>query len=77
MSAGWFGYFHHCHWNVYTGLDGYIRGRLRGILRKRRGGRGRARGIGDNTRWPDRYFVERGLYSLSRAHVRSAQPLTG
>ncbi len=34
---GWFGYFKHCHWNVFTDLDSWIRGRLRSILRKRRG----------------------------------------
>ena len=28
---GWFGYFRHCHWNVFTTLDGWIRGRLRSI----------------------------------------------
>ena len=29
---GWFGYFRHCHWNVFTDLDGWIRGRLRSIF---------------------------------------------
>jgi RNA-directed DNA polymerase len=73
---GWFGYFRHCHWNVYTDLDGYIRGRLRGILRKRRGSRGRGRGL-DHQRWPNTYFDEHKLYSLARAHARFASPLTG
>ncbi len=25
---GWFGYFKHCHWNVFTDVDGWIRMRL-------------------------------------------------
>jgi RNA-directed DNA polymerase len=73
---GWFGYFRHCHGNVYTGLDGWIRMRLRSILRKRVGRRGRGRGA-DHQRWPNAYFAEQGLYSLSTAHVRYFQSLTG
>jgi RNA-directed DNA polymerase len=73
---GWFGYFRHCHWNVYTDLDGWIRMRLRSILRKRAGRRGRGRGT-DHQRWPNAYFAEQGLYSLSTAHVRFLQSLTG
>jgi RNA-directed DNA polymerase len=73
---GWFGYFRHCHGNVYTGLDGWIRMRLRSILRRRVGRRGRGRGA-DHQRWPNAYFAAQGLYSLSTAHVRFFQSLTG
>jgi RNA-directed DNA polymerase len=65
---GWFTYFRHCHWSVFRDLDGWIRGRLRSILRKRRKRRGRARGT-DHQRWPNAYFDEHGLYSLNAAHV--------
>ena len=73
---GWFGYFRHCHWSVYTTLDGWIRGRLRSILRKRTGRRGRGRGA-DHQRWPNKFFADLGLYSLSSAHGRLHQSLTG
>jgi len=73
---GWFGYFRHCHWNVYTTLDGWIRMRLRSILRKRAGRRGRGRGK-DHQRWPNEYFADLGLHSLRRAHGRLLQSLTG
>jgi RNA-directed DNA polymerase len=73
---GWFTYFRHCHWNVYTDLDSWVRGRLRSILRKRRGRRGRGRGA-DHQRWPNVFFAEQGLYSLSAAHVRFGQSPTG
>jgi RNA-directed DNA polymerase len=76
MLHGWFGYFRHCHWNVYTGLDSWLRMRLRSILRKRAGRRGRGRGA-DHQRWPNAYFAEQGLYSLSTAHVRFLQSLPG
>ena len=69
---GWFTYFRHCHWTVFRDLDGWIRGRLRSILRKRRKRRGRARGR-DHQRWPNAFFDEHGLYSLHAAHVRFVQ----
>jgi RNA-directed DNA polymerase len=65
---GWFTYFRHSHWRVFRDLDGWIRGRLRSILRKRQHRRGRARGK-DHQRWPNHFFDELGLYSLNQAHV--------
>lgn len=73
---GWFGYFRHCFWNVYTDLDSWIRMRLRSILRKRAGRRGRGRGT-DHQRYPNRYFADHGLFSLHAAHGRLGQSLTG
>lgn len=73
---GWFGYFRHCFWNVYTDLDSWIRGRLRSILRKRAGRRGRGRGA-DHQRWLNQYFADHGLLSLHAAHGRLCQSLTG
>jgi RNA-directed DNA polymerase len=69
---GWFTYFRHCHWSLFRELDGWTRGRLRSILRKRHGRRGRGRGR-DHQRWPNAYFDEQGLYSLAMAHARFAQ----
>jgi len=69
---GWFTYFQHCHWSIFRDLDGWVRGRLRSILRKRHRRRGRGRGL-DHQRWPNVYFVEQGLYSLVTAHVRLVQ----
>ena len=69
---GWFTYFRHCHGNVFSGLDGYIRGRLRSILRRRCGRRGRGRGA-DHQRWPNKFFAEQGLYSLEGAHGSYSQ----
>ncbi len=73
---GWFGYFRHCFWNVYTDLDSWIRGRLRSILRKRAGRKGRGRGA-DHQRWPNAYFADHGLFSLQMAHGRLNQSLRG
>jgi RNA-directed DNA polymerase len=73
---GWFGYFQHCHQQVFRDLDGWIRGRLRSILRKRAGRQGRGRGT-DHQRWPNLYFADLGLYSLWGAHGRLHQSLRG
>jgi RNA-directed DNA polymerase len=60
---GWFGYFKHAKASQLSGIDGWIRMRLRSILRKRRGLKGRGRG-NDHQRWPNRYFEKLGLFCL-------------
>jgi len=74
ILRGWFVYFKHSNFaNVFQDLDGWLRGRLRSILRKRRGGRGRGRGA-DHQRWPNRYFADLELFSLKAAHTSVRQP---
>ena len=53
-------------------IDGYTRGRLRRILRKRRKKKGRGRGK-DHQRWPNAYFTTMGLYSLRQPHQMARQ----
>lgn len=70
---GWFAYFQHSSYaNVFRDLDGWLRGRLRSILRRRRGLRGRGRGS-DHQRWPNSYFADLGLFSLTAAHKSARQ----
>jgi RNA-directed DNA polymerase len=69
---GWFTYFRHCQWSVFRDLDGWIRDRLRSILRRRLRKRGRALRV-DHQRWPNVFFQRHGLYSLNAAHVRFVQ----
>ena len=70
---GWFEYFRHSSYrNVFTDLDGWLRGRLRSLLRKRHGLHGRGRGR-DHQRWPNRSFTARGLFCLKTAHVAACQ----
>jgi RNA-directed DNA polymerase len=69
---GWFEYFKHSHRYTFSALDGWIRMRLRSILRKRLGKKGRGRGS-DHQRWPNKFFAERGLYSLQTAHGLACQ----
>ena len=69
---GWFEYFKHSHHYTFSALDGWIRMRLRSILRKRLGKKGRGRGS-DHHRWPNKFFAEHGLYSLKTAHDLACQ----
>lgn len=70
---GWYEYFKHSSYsNVFREHDGWIRMRLRSILRKRAGRHGRGRGL-DHHRWPNRYFVEYGLFSMATAHASAVQ----
>jgi RNA-directed DNA polymerase len=73
VFRGWFGYFKHSIRNIFPGLDSWVRMRLRSILRKRRGGKGRGRGQ-DHHRWPNAYFERMGLYSVTKAYARLTNP---
>lgn len=67
---GWYHYFKYCSANswVWDEIDSYTRFRLRAILEKRRKVKKRGRGRGHaHIRWPNAYFAEQGLFSLSRA----------
>lgn len=69
---GWFEYFKHSHWTTFGSLDRWVRMRLRSILRKRHKLKGRGRGA-DHQRWPNAYFNDLGLFSLTAAHVLVCQ----
>jgi RNA-directed DNA polymerase len=66
ILEGIYGYFKHISASALEEFDGWVRGRFRGILRKRRGGKGRGRGR-DHQRWLNDYFAKLGLYSLVEA----------
>lgn len=74
VLRGWYGYFKHSYHTTFPNVDGYVRGRLRSILRKRARQRGRGRGT-DHQRWRNHYFTALGLFSLSQAHAVTRQSL--
>jgi RNA-directed DNA polymerase len=69
MLRGWFGYFQHAAPGVFSFIDGFVRRRLRAVLRKqdKRPGIGRCKA--DHQRWPNAFFAERGLFTLQTACV--------
>lgn len=69
---GWFEYFKHSWPTTFRALDGWVRMRIRSILRRRTGRRGRGHGQ-DHHRYPNAYFAQLGLFSLTTAHARERQ----
>jgi len=66
ILRGWLTYFRRSSNAAdFHSLDASLRARLRSILRKRHGLRGRSRGV-DHQHWPNRYFDDLGLLSLKR-----------
>jgi RNA-directed DNA polymerase len=64
---GWFAYFKHAHPRTFIVLDGFVRRRLRALLRKqeKRPGFGATRN--DHQRWPNAFFAQAGLLALHTA----------
>ena len=62
LLKGWFGYFKHAHRAEFGDIDGFVRRRLRAILRRHERRTGRlGKSLADHKRWPNAYFAERGL----------------
>ena len=75
ISRGWFEYYKHSIKNIFKELDAWTRMRLRSILRKRIGGKGRGRG-NDHNKWPNEFFEGMGFYSLEMAHKSLRQSIS-
>ncbi len=73
ILRGWFGYFKHAHKRVFRVLDGFIRRRLRALLRKREKRPGFGRCHADHMRWPNAFFAKQGLFTLVGAHAAASQ----
>lgn len=73
LLRGWFNYFKHAHRMTFSIVDGFVRRRLRAMLRKqqKRPGQGHARA--DHQRWPNAFFAEHGLFTLTAAHALASQ----
>ncbi len=74
VLRGWFGYFKHSRKESMQEVDGWVRMRLRSILRKRMGLKGRGRGV-DHHRWPNTFFAQAGLFSLYQGWLKARQSM--
>jgi RNA-directed DNA polymerase len=64
ILRGWYGYFRDSHRTGLSGPDGWLRRRLRAMLRKREKRPGYGLSKADSLKWPNRWFAARGLFSL-------------
>jgi RNA-directed DNA polymerase len=64
LLRGWYGYFRESHRRGLSGPDGWLRRRLRALLRKREKRPGYGLSQADSRRWPNRWFAVQGLFSL-------------
>jgi RNA-directed DNA polymerase len=73
MLRGWFGYFKHARSSTFQAIDGFVRRRLRAILRRRHKRAGSGRTLKDHQRWPNAFFAAQGLFTLHEAYVQASQ----
>jgi RNA-directed DNA polymerase len=74
MLKGWFNYFKHAHKWTFSGIDGFIRRRLRSLRNKQRTGQagfGRSKHL--HQLMPNAYFTKYGLFTMKEAHAMACQ----
>ena len=64
ILRGWHAYFGESHPSGLRDPDGWLRRRLRALLRKREKRPAYGLSHADSRRWPNRWFAEQGLFSL-------------
>jgi RNA-directed DNA polymerase len=73
VLRGWYAYFRHAVVGTFDPLDGFVRRRLRALLRKRDKRPGQGRCQEDTRRWPNAYFATLGLFTMSTVRRSASQ----
>jgi RNA-directed DNA polymerase len=73
LLRGFFGYFKHARFSTLRDIDGFVRRRLRALLRKREKRPGFGRTPKEHQRWPNAFFAAHGLFTLHEAYGRARQ----
>jgi RNA-directed DNA polymerase len=74
LLRGWFGYFKHARPRLFRRLDGFIRRRLRAVLRKQEKRPSMGRSEADHRRWTNTFFADQGLFTLQEAFETARHP---
>ena len=74
MLRGWYEYFKHAQRSTFNELDGFVRRRLRALLRKREKRPGMGRCLEDHKRWNNAFFAGAGLFALYPARLAVRHP---
>lgn len=76
--SGWFAYFKHAHRSTFKAVDGYVRRRLRAMLRVHKKKRARfGANHEDHRMWPNTFFASQGLFTLETAWQVASQSRCG
>lgn len=70
---GWFEYFKHAHSYTFPQVDGFVRRRLRALLRKQEKRPGFGANLNDHQRWTNRFFAQLGLFTMTEARMAASQ----
>jgi len=73
VLRGWFGYFKHANPYVFKAVDGFVRRRLRAVLRKQGKRPGMGRCLADHKRWPNAFFAAQDLFTMTEAYVLASR----
>ncbi|MHB8250652.1 group II intron maturase-specific domain-containing protein [Acidithiobacillus sp.] len=74
---GWYGYFKHAHRFTFSSIDGFVRRRLRAILRRQKHRPGQGRCLRDHKQWPNAFFADLGLFTMHEVHQLARQSRCG
>jgi len=74
---GWYGYFKHAHRFTFSSIDGFVRRRLRAVLRRQKHRPGQGRCLNDHKHWPNAFFADLGLFTMSAVHQLARQSRCG
>jgi RNA-directed DNA polymerase len=74
---GWYGYFQHAHRFTFSSIDGFVRRRLRAMLRRQKHRPGQGRCLRDHKQWPNAFFADLGLFTMSETHRLACQSRCG
>ena len=73
ILRGWFAYFKHAQRLEFSRMDGFIRRRLRALLRKQEKRPGLGRCLADHKRWNNAFFAAQGLFTMTEARNLASQ----
>ena len=73
VLKGWYAYFRHAIVGTFVPIDGFVRRRLRALLRRREKRPGQGRCPADSRRWPNAYFATLGLFTMRTARRAASQ----
>jgi RNA-directed DNA polymerase len=73
LLRGWFGYFKHAYHTTFAEVDGFVRRRLRALLRKQQKRPGAGHCHDDHKRWSNAFFARDGLFALHTAWLAARE----